>query len=690
MPRSIVFGNQRMLVCLDAKYRIRDFYFPHVGMENHLNGHEWRVGVWVDGAFSWLHDGSWEKTLDYEVDSLVGRVVAKNGAIGVDLSIRDCVHAEKNVFLRKIVVRNSKPAERRVKFFFTQDVHVLESDVGITAYYDPDSDSIVHFLKDRYFLFRGRGDSGKLDGFATGKVHFGKEGTFKDAEDGALSGNPIEQGSVDSVLQLDVAVPAMGESAVDYWLCCGTSYQDVVKLNEFVLQRGVDSLTSEVDTYERAWVNSNPVNFHDLPERVVRLYKRSLLVVKTQIDVGGAIIAANDSDILQFNRDTYSYVWPRDGALVAFALDKAGYATLTRRFFRFCAGLATPRGFLLHKYHPDGTPGSTWHPWYSQDEGLVIAIQEDETALVVFALWKHFEKFRDLDFVKEIYHSFVEPAADFMVDFRLDNGLPRPSYDLWEERRGVHAFTVAAVHAGLLAASNLAKLFGRIERGRAYEAAAKEVKEAMIRHMYDPELGRFLRTVNFSRDGAIEKDAVVDASLYSIFEFGTLEPDDPVVVSTMEQVWDKLWVKTDVGGVARYENDYYHQVSDDVDRVPGNPWFICTLWASEYYSARARKAGSTEEAQGFLARAKRLLEWVADRALSTGVLAEQVHPYSNEALSVSPLTWSHATLVTAVLEYLEAYVEMKACPKCHQPLELFKEFSPEDAGGERGGGVARP
>src|SRR5947199_7129209 len=33
-----------------------------------------------------------------------------------------------------------------------------------------------------------------------------------------------------------------------------------------------------------------------------------------------------------------------------------------------------------------------------------------------------------------------------------------------------------------------------------------------------------------------------------------------------------------VGGVARYENDYYHRISNDIAAVPGNPWFICTLW----------------------------------------------------------------------------------------------------------------
>ncbi|MEO1237719.1 MAG: hypothetical protein AAFX76_13105, partial [Planctomycetota bacterium] len=36
----------------------------------------------------------------------------------------------------------------------------------------------------------------------------------------------------------------------------------------------------------------------------------------------------------------------------------------------------------------------------------------------------------------------------------------------------------------------------------------------------------------------------------------------------------------------------------------------------------------------------------------SGVLAEQVHPETNAPLSVSPLTWSHATVVATVSQYL--------------------------------------
>ena len=47
--------------------------------------------------------------------------------------------------------------------------------------------------------------------------------------------------------------------------------------------------------------------------------------------------------------------------------------------------------------------------------------------------------------------------------------------------------------------------------------------------------------------------------------------------------------------------------------------------------------------------------WATERALPSGVLAEQVHPKTGAPLSVSPLTWSHAEFVGTVhrlLEYL--------------------------------------
>jgi GH15 family glucan-1,4-alpha-glucosidase len=131
----------------------------------------------------------------------------------------------------------------------------------------------------------------------------------------------------------------------------------------------------------------------------------------------------------------------------------------------------------------------------------------------------------------------------------------------------------------------------------------------------------------------------------------------------MEAVRDRLWVRTDVGGLARYENDYYHQVTKDVGRVPGNPWFVCTLWMAQWHIARAKAAGD-------IAPALDILLWVTERALPSGVLAEQVHPFTDAPLSVSPLTWSHAAYVTAFLEYMEKRSELDPCPSCGRPAAI--------------------
>ncbi|HZK80886.1 MAG TPA: glycoside hydrolase family 15 protein, partial [Humisphaera sp.] len=158
-----------------------------------------------------------------------------------------------------------------------------------------------------------------------------------------------------------------------------------------------------------------------------------------------------------------------------------------------------------------------------------------------------------------------------------------------------------------------------------------------------------------------EVDETVDASLYAIYKFHLFEAEDPRVAATMKSVEDKLWVKTHVGGLARYENDYYHRISNDIANVPGNPWFICTLWLADYYIACAK---TPEE----LKLAIPIFEWTANHALESGVLAEQVNPYTNEPLSVSPLTWSHATVVSTAIKYLEKLEDLQLCSHCQHPI----------------------
>ncbi|TSA00481.1 MAG: glycoside hydrolase family 15 protein [Nitrospiraceae bacterium] len=667
MPRDIPLGNGKLLITFDRYYRIRDIYFPHVGKENQTVGHPWRFGVWVDDRLSWMGP-DWQISLKYEEGTMVSRVEASHPGLQVTLVCADAVDFHDPVYVRKIIVLNLADRERDIRLFIHQDFHLYESDVGDTAAYEPKHKTVTHYKMRRYFLTNcmANGVIG-VQHFATGRKEVeGAEGTWRDAEDGKLEAGPITQGSVDSTLGIYLTVPAQGAQEAWYWIIAGEDWFSVNSLNKRMEERLPEYYLLRTEKYWRYWLNQDCINFGELSKKVVDLYYRSLLVIRTQVDDSGAIIAANDSDIATQARDTYSYMWPRDGALVAHALDAAGYPQLTRKFFRLCSQLITPEGYFLHKYNPDGSFASSWLPWVKDGEPQ-LPIQEDETALVLWALWQHFERYRDVEYITPIYAPLIKRAANWMVSYRDPvTGLPKASYDLWEERHGVLAYTCSTVYAGLMAASNFTEGFGQAGLTETYRRAAAQIKAGMDRYLYRKELGRFARMVTFKKNGTLENvDPTLDASLYAVGYFGVYEPTDERVVQTMNALRGRLWCKTSVGGIARYENDYYHQVSQDLANVPGNPWFICTLWIAQWL---IKKATTMEQ----LKEAIPLMEWVADRCLPSGVLAEQVHPHSNEPLSVSPLTWSHATFVQVVLDYLEKRTSLDRCATCHHPTQPFR------------------
>jgi GH15 family glucan-1,4-alpha-glucosidase len=179
--------------------------------------------------------------------------------------------------------------------------------------------------------------------------------------------------------------------------------------------------------------------------------------------------------------------------------------------------------------------------------------------------------------------------------------------------------------------------------------------------LWNEEEQRFARMATPGPSG-YTLDMTADASIFGLVLLGALPADDPQAVSTMQQLEKRLWVQTDVGGMARYENDYYHQVEKkDTTRVPGNPWFICTMWLARY---RLQRSLTQED----LAPGLKLLEWAAERAFPSGTMAEQLHPYTGEPLSVSPLTWSHAEYVRAVQEYIERHAHANLCSACGQAM----------------------
>jgi GH15 family glucan-1,4-alpha-glucosidase len=673
MPRDLPLGNGKLLLNFDHRYNLRDIYWPHVGQELHTGVNiadiEEEVtlpishtGVWVDGEFAWLDAPEWEQELLYEKETLVTHVTLTHPTLQLRLVFHDAVDFHDDIFLRHVEVTNQADQPREVRLFFHYHWHISGDAEGNTVFYSPKQQALVAYKLQAYFLMNGQVGSGAqtivgITSWATGKKEFkGAEGTWRDAEDGELGRNPIAQGRVDGTLALHLPVIAPEASEEAYhWLTVGADLPTVVSLDNKVRVRGPQSFLKRTANYWSRWVNVSKegLNFGDLAPELVDLYKRSLLVLRTQIDAGGAIIAANDGDTYGYSGDSYSYMWPRDGALVANALNYTGYEAIALQFYDFCQAVLTPEGYLLHRYSPDRLWGSSWHPWIDQEGNPHLPIQEDETALVVYSLWQHYECFHDIDFISSHYHHLVTPAASFLARYREPyTHLPDASYDLWEERRGIFTFTTAAVYAGLDAAARFAELFGEEELVSEYRQAAEEIKKAALYYLWDEERGHFLRMITVDKNGTIQKDPTLDSSVCAIFKFGMLPAHDRYVKQTMQALEQTLWVQTPVGGVARYENDDYYRVTSDLSLAQGNPWFISTLWLAQY---RIACATTLDE----LHLAIPLLQWAQSHASPSGTMAEQIDPFTGEPLSASPLTWSHAEYVTTVYQYLAKYRELQ-------------------------------
>ncbi len=227
--------------------------------------------------------------------------------------------------------------------------------------------------------------------------------------------------------------------------------------------------------------------------------------------------------------------------------------------------------------------------------------------MVVYALWRHYEKYRDMDFVKDFYKPLVKDAGgDFMVRYARD-GLPLPSHDLWEERCGIHSWTVASVVSGLRAAAKFADLFGEDDKRSEYEAAANAMLGRFREIMKDR--GLYTRGGLLYRDGGLAIDDELDSSALGLAVLGAVDTSDPLMVNTVKAIeGGKLWVNG-VGGLARYSGDQYQRAVNG----PGNPWLITTLWLAQWHAL-----------VGNAKRARELVDWAISKATPTGLLPEQV------------------------------------------------------------------
>ncbi len=605
-----VAGNGRILLTVNENGDWNELFYPYPGQFQQLR--EARLGLFDVQAsrFSWLRRGN-----GYAIEQRPHGVGHLPQSVwsghGVRISVRDHVHPNHDLIARVFRVRTDPP--RPVRLFAYHAFQIAESMYQDTAYVDAEAQSLVHYKRGYFFEFF----SDPVFGRAVCGEHTlkGLQGTYVDAEDGRLEGRAVAHGAADSVMQWDLEPSTGPETEIRLFLAAGRSLPGVHEVRNYVRTGGPARFVQESEKFWESWVARRlPRPPKGLSDHGREVYRASVLLMRHATGTNGSVIASPDTRSLVAAGDTYNYCWWRDGGYVSKAMDEAGLYENSSRFLEFAMQCQNPDGSFFHRHFPDGAIGSTWHP--------PPFLQIDQTASVVAAAWHHFKRGGDPDVLVSLW-PLVKGAANFLASFRDSaTGLPAPSFDLWEERMGIHTYSTAAVAHALERAARIATEIGKDPT--AWRAASQEIQRAALEHLWDDSLDRFVRS-------ASPRDEKVDASVLLALKLGLLPWNDRRARRVVDAIESRLWVAGG-GGLARYEGDEYYGHE--------NPWIVCTLWLAE---ARLGLGDRT--------RSRELIDWVVTHATPTRLLPEQVDRNSGEPKSATPLTWSHSTFVDVVHKY---------------------------------------
>lgn len=402
---------------------------------------------------------------------------------------------------------------------------------------------------------------------------------------------------------------------------------------------------SEIERTIAFWRTWSSQLTYDGPHRALVL--RSVLVLKLLTYApSGAIVAAPTTSLPEFiggvrNWD-YRYCWLRDASWTVSALYDCGFSNEGAAFLDwllYSTRLTQPHLQMLYDVfgeanvpektldHLDGYRGSrpvrignAAHSQFQLDVyGEVLGAVEEAT-----------RRGEQLD--RDVQH-LLRRLTEIVCERWQE-----PDAGIWEKRgeprQHVHGKVMA--WSALDSAQRIAeRCLMKIDDARV-EKAKGDIKEAVLRHGFDPKRNTFT---------GIFDDEEVDASLLFIARVGFIDPTDPRMLGTIDAIRASLGHD---GLIYRYDS----RKTDD-GLPPGEGVFLaCTFWLVEALAL----AGRVDEA-------RTLFDDVIRHGNDVGLLAEEVDAGSGALLGNFPQALSHIALLNAALHLEEAARKGKSEPR---------------------------
>ena len=524
-------GGGKIEVNMDNFGQVCDIFIPEIGkniLPNHQTIH--KIGVFVDGDCSWLNDVSWSINTEYDSSTSTLKTEAVSQQHQIKLCFTDIVNDGQ--ILRKIKIEDLSGRDRQFKLFAYQNFILGNSpidndtaqiiDSGAAALHYSAGISIVARLELKAEFGYQLSNHYTVGLFGVN----GLEGSWRDAEDGILSGSKVEQGQADSTLGVDLDLPANRSCELHYSLAYNSFQGQAVQLSHNLRGDSFEKQYLKFSNNSRKWLMKSSNFIKQIEPTLQKSFTDNLSLLKSSIS-GGFILDKNLSGV-RTTRNAIFSVWP---------LIRLGYKDESLEILEKYIELFMRDGLIRPAYLNGGQITASRLPYFTINNQEFPPASLEDSAALLFMIGEHYHKFHDQDFLARNYKIVIKPLADFLTSLTAKDGSLPTSYDLWSGQLESTTFAYGLAYAALDSASLAASGLSKIKDAANWCSAADLLKYYTQTEMWSDDQGYFYRSQK--SDGT--KDYRIDpASLYSAYMFGILQYDSPQIARAIETLQSYL------------------------------------------------------------------------------------------------------------------------------------------------------
>lgn len=354
----------------------------------------------------------------------------------------------------------------------------------------------------------------------------------------------------------------------------------------------------------------------------------------------GAILAAATTSLPEkiggpYNWD-YRFTWLRDASFTLQAFIGLGYLEEAERFFKWLESVCLLSDTIpqimygihgerdLEEHILDNLEGYKGSAPVRTGNAAAMQLQFDIFGEILQAVSVYIDEGAHIE---PGMQSFVKKLVDYCCVYWKEKDA-----SIWEGRSEYahHTYSKLSCWVGIDKGIKIAKKINLDVNIAFWEKTKHEIKKDILENGYNEEMGTFIDT--YGSDN-------IDASLLAISLVGFLPANDPKVLSTLEQVMQKLVIEW-----------FVLRTSDQADELKQGEgaFFMPTLWLIDNLTLLGRTA-----------EARVWLDKILHTSSPLGLYAEEFDPFAKVQLGNFPQAYTHLSLINSIL-MLESAIDRKA------------------------------